>query len=86
MWGFILEVFPTSPNRRELKFPIHLNSDKSQELTKTGLPFPHGKAAFGRAGGKAVDFLCPSPAAHEQASAAPSVGSTCLCRTRRRLG
>lgn len=40
MWGFILEVFPTSLNSIGLKFSVHLNSDKGLELTKTGLPFP----------------------------------------------
>lgn len=43
MWGFILELFPTFLHRIGLKFPIHLNSDKSLELTKTRRPFPDGK-------------------------------------------
>lgn len=59
-WGFILEVFPTSLNKIGLKFPIHLNCDKSLELTKTGLPFPGGKG-IGRAGEKGRDSCFPSP-------------------------
>lgn len=58
--GFILEVFPTSLNREGLEFPIHLNSNKSLELTKTGLPFPYGKGV-GRAGEKGGDSPFPFP-------------------------
>lgn len=64
MWGFILEIFPTSLNKIGLKFPIHLNCDKNLELTKTGLPFPDGKG-IGRAGEKGIDSPFPFPTANE---------------------
>lgn len=71
MWGFILEVFPTSPNKIGLKFPIHLNCDKSLELIKTGLLFPDGKG-IGRAEEKGRDSPFPFPTVREQAFAVPS--------------
>lgn len=60
MWGFILEVFPTSLNKIGIKFPIHLNCDKSLELPKTGLPFPDGKG-IDRAGEKGVRLTFSLP-------------------------
>lgn len=58
--GFILEVFLTSLNGRGLEFPIHLNFNKSLELTQAGLPFPHGRGVGG-AGDKGVDPPFPFP-------------------------